>query len=142
MKMRDIKKIVIHCSYSRPTQDWGASHIRRIHVEENGWDDIGYHFVIRRDGVVEGGRPLEEEGAHAKGHNEDSIGICLIGGMSKDHQPDANFTSAQYTALATLITAMSAAFSLTRNDIYGHRDLAPDRECPCFDTYEFAGGLF
>ena len=77
--MRFIEKIVIHCTFTPPTMNIGVEEVRKWHVEENKWSDIGYHFVIRRDGTVESGRPVERPGAHVKGHNSNSIGIAWVG---------------------------------------------------------------
>lgn len=78
--MREINLIVVHCTYSRPSMDIGVEEIRKWHVEGNSWTDIGYHYVIRRDGTIEDGRPIERPGAHVKGHNSNSIGIAWVGG--------------------------------------------------------------
>ena len=85
--MRQIDHIIVHCSYTPPSMDIGAETIREWHTlpkpKGRGWSDIGYHWVIRRNGTVEAGRSEERAGAHAKGYNQDSIGICLIGGKSE-----------------------------------------------------------
>ena len=78
--MRKIRKIIIHCSATKEGHDIDAAEIKKWHVEGNGWSDIGYHYVIKLDGTVEEGRPLERSGAHTLNHNFDSIGICYIGG--------------------------------------------------------------
>lgn len=126
--MRFINKIIVHCSYTRPSQDIGVEDIRHWHVEENGWRDIGYHYVIRRDGSVETGRPITQAGAHTRGQNSSSIGICLVGGMSDDGMPDANFTVQQYQSLKSLIE-----FKHPNLAIFGHRDFS-SKPCPCFDV--------
>ena len=127
--------ITIHCSYSRPSQKWTAADIRRIHVEENGWSDIGYHFVIRRDGKRETGRPLARMGAHVAGHNEDNIGTCLIGGMKEDGSgPDCNFTKSQWRELEKLVGELKIQFPNAL--IKGHRDF-DTRPCPTFDAQEW-----
>ena len=82
--MRTIKKIIVHCSATPRNKDFSAEDIRDWHVKGNGWDDIGYHFVIRLDGTIEYGRMIDKFGAHVKSHNYDSLGICYIGGMDKD----------------------------------------------------------
>src|SRR3546814_13006463 len=74
--MRRIETIILHCSYTPPSMDIGAAVIKGWHVDGNGWTDIGYHFVLRRNGAVEEGRPLDVVGAHAKNFNGRSIGIC------------------------------------------------------------------
>ena len=84
--MRPIRGIILHCSATRP--NWMANsktsakvaEIRRWHVRDRGWSDIGYHFLIDRDGTVAKGRPLERTGSHTQGHNTGTIGICLLGG--------------------------------------------------------------
>ena len=69
--------IIIHCAATKPSMDIGYQEIRKWHVEDNGWDDVGYHFIIRRNGKYEKGRPEGYSGAHAPSHNSRSIGICL-----------------------------------------------------------------
>jgi N-acetylmuramoyl-L-alanine amidase len=88
--MRLIDTIIGHCSFTPPKMDIGAAEIRGWHVDENGWLDIGYAYVIRRNGIIELGRDLdndgdvdEEIGAHARGFNAHSIGICVVGGMDE-----------------------------------------------------------
>ena len=71
--------IVIHCADTPDDRDVEMAEIKRWHVEERGWDDIGYHFVIRRNGLVEVGRDIKLQGAHAKAVNGSSVGVCLVG---------------------------------------------------------------
>jgi N-acetylmuramoyl-L-alanine amidase len=135
--MREVKKIILHCSDS----DYGtASLIRKWHTKERGWSDIGYHYVITNgvqescrpykpedDGVIQDGRPLEIQGAHVKGHNSDSIGICLIG--------THHFTAKQlYDALPTLLQILLATYELTYADVYGHNEFDPHKTCPNFNV--------
>ena len=82
--MRAIEKLIIHCSATPRNKDFTAEDIRDWHVKGNGWSDIGYHFVIRLDGLIEFGRMVDRYGAHVKGHNLNSLGICYIGGMDKE----------------------------------------------------------
>ena len=133
--MRKIEKIVIHCSDS---EFGNASLIREWHTKERGWQDIGYHYVItngvleycrpyiaERDGAVEEGRPIETTGAHVKGHNKTSIGICLIGKM--------HFTGKQlYDSLPTLLCLLIPRYKLTIDDVYGHTELDSKKTCPNF----------
>ena len=132
--MREINKIIVHCSYTKPSMDWGVAEITRVHVDENGWDSCGYHLIIRRDGVVERGRPLSVVGAHAYGHNSDSIGVCLVGGMDEGGGPDSNFTAHQYQALVQCVHELKKEFG--NLEILGHRDVS-DKDCPCFDVHGF-----
>lgn len=132
--MRSIDTLIIHCSYTPPSMDIGVDEIREWHLRKR-WSDIGYHFVIRRDGAVETGRPIDVIGAHAKGHNEGSIGICLVGGMNDNGDADCNFTKWQWYQLIDLVEALRIAHGITK--VIGHRDVS-DKQCPCFDV----GGFF
>jgi len=86
----DIARIIVHCSATPPDMSIGVSEIRDWHVNQNKWSDIGYHFVIKRGGLIQQGRDIELAGAHAEGHNSDSIGICLVGGVEKYPAPLAD----------------------------------------------------
>ena len=77
---RKIEEGFVHCSDTKTNQSFGVEDFRKWHVQERGWSDVGYHYVIRLNGTVETGRPLERSGAHAKGHNAHSVGICFEGG--------------------------------------------------------------
>jgi N-acetyl-anhydromuramyl-L-alanine amidase AmpD len=130
--MRSLNKIIIHCADTYEDMDIGAEQIRKWHVEDNGWSDIGYHYVIRRNGVVEFGRPISKTGAHTKGHNVDSIGICLVGGRGEGNAPDDNFTSIQKVALRSLIDALK--FTLNPDfEVCGHNEFSK-KACPSFNA--------
>lgn len=137
--MRDINRIIIHYSYTPPSMDIGAEEIRKWHTDR-GWSDIGYHFVIRRSGDVEKGRDILLAGAHTKSHNEDSIGIVLVGGknQTKDEN-EINFTSAQWRALDRLIRDLKLEYE-TISDISGHRDNKATL-CPGFNVKEWASTI-
>lgn len=128
--------IVLHCSATRPCMDIGAKEIRQWHLAK-GWKDIGYHFVIRRNGTVEKGRAIDEIGSHVQGHNYNSLGICMVGGIGDNMQPDNNFTFAQWAALKKLLPDLLKRYPDAR--ILGHRDF-PDvhKACPCFDARKWA----
>lgn len=133
--MRMINLLVVHCSATRPALDIGAGEIRQWHLDR-GWSDIGYHYVIRRNGGLETGRPVETAGAHAKGHNAHSAGICLVGGVDAGNDPENNFTSAQFATLRTLLVDLLRQYPQSR--ICGHRDLPGVRKaCPCFDVLQW-----
>lgn len=137
--------IVVHCSATKPSQDIGVREIDGWH-RQLGWLSIGYHYVIRRDGTVEQGRPSHVVGSHVAGKNSDSIGICLIGGISqKTGKAEMNYTEAQLQALFMLVQSMRDAYPNAR--VVGHRDLSPDKDgdgvveehewlkaCPCFNV--------
>ena len=136
--MRQIKKIIIHCTDS----NWGnVSEIKRWHLER-GFGDIGYHYVIYNgyptykswkdkeysqflDGYIASGRPVELPGSHCLGHNHDSIGVALVG--VKD------FTEAQFKSCSELIEELLKTYGLTQQDVYPHNFFNPQKTCPNFD---------
>jgi len=140
--MAKIKRIIIHCSDSK---HGSSADIRRWHVQENGWRDIGYHFIINNgnlgqgliiesmDGAIEIGREMdgngyldtEEIGAHALGANADSIGICLIG--------KGEYTPAQMFALKRLTGELCVEFGISKENIIGHCEVeGVTKSCPQF----------
>lgn len=130
--------LVVHCAATKPSADIGAADIDRWHRKQ-GWACIGYHFVIRRDGTVEEGRELDVIGAHVSGHNENSVGICLAGGVSeKDvNVAENNFTPAQFASLKKLLADLRAKYP--KAVIQGHRDFpGVAKACPSFDAKGWA----
>ena len=136
--MRSINFIVIHCSAVRPGQQSSAADIDRWH-RSRGWKGIGYHYVVRRNGIVETGRPIEEVGAHVKGHNKYSIGICYEGGLDAAGRPADTRTPEQRKALRELVEKLHTSFPKAL--IVGHHDLDPMKACPCFDAVREFGEL-
>ena len=132
--MRPLTEIIVHCSATKPSMDIGAEWIRKIHIKEKKYRDIGYHFVIRRNGAQEDGRPIEQIGSHAKSHNSGTIGICLAGGISETGRPENNFTSAQFESVQMLIGYLKERYP-TIVKLSGHNDYA-NRACPCFNVHE------
>jgi N-acetylmuramoyl-L-alanine amidase len=130
--------IAIHCSATRPSQDVGVADIRKWHKAQ-GWSDIGYHFVIRRNGKIEKGRVVDAVGAHVAGFNASSVGICMVGGVSqKDFtKAENNFTKEQFAALRSLLTWVSARYPKAK--VRGHRDFPKvNKACPSFDAIAWA----
>ena len=143
---RKIDTIVIHASASQAKSDWGVAELRRVHMVERGWSDVGYHYVITRTGKTEQGRSIQRKGAHVKGHNKHSIGVCLIGGIDEQGNSEDNFCDEQYLSLQKLLFDLCGRLGSVEV-ICGHRDLSPDRnndgeisqgewlkDCPCFDV--------
>lgn len=140
-----VREIVIHCSATRP--DWleregfltQVEIIRQWHVQDNGWRDIGYHWLIGRGGEITVGRPETAVGAGVAGHNAGVIHICLIGGFgSTEHDRfDANFTASQDARLRAQIAAISMRTQITR--ISGHNEWAA-KACPGFDVSAWLKG--
>ena len=117
-----IKEIIIHCSDTPDGREDTAADIHRWH-KEKGWDGIGYHYVILIDGSVENGRPEYWQGAHARSHNVDSLGVCLIG--------RGNFNDAQWSGLECLIGALTGVHPEAK--VIGHNEVS-DKTCPNFDV--------
>lgn len=130
--MRIITLIIIHCSAVRPWQQSGVTEIDRWH-RQRGWKNgCGYHYVVRRDGTIENGRPLEMVGAHCLNHNKHSIGICYEGGLNAEgHRADTR-TPAQKQAMRELLERLHAQFP--KAIITGHHVFNPMKACPCFDA--------
>jgi len=130
--MRDIKKIIVHCAATPPKMDIGAAEIDAWH-KQRGFSECGYHYVIRRDGKLEKGRNIGKAGAHCRGHNFSSIGVCLVGGIDEDKYPCDNFTNQQKRALQKLLNFLTLTFD--EAEVVGHRDIAGVKKaCPSFDV--------
>lgn len=141
--MREIKEIIVHCS---DTNFGSAALIDEWH-KSRGWRGIGYHFVIlngirtrdgeysaRFDGSVERGRSVDHAGAHCRGHNENSIGICLIGIRS--------FTPIQlFQSLPDLLELLIGRYRVTLGDIAGHYEYDGTKICPGFDLPRYLRNL-
>lgn len=139
--MRHIDEIIIHCTATRP--DWGENHsttwkvnqVRSWHTNK-GWRDIGYHYLIDRDGTVAAGRPVTQTGAHTKGHNKGTIGIALFGGhgSSAEDEFSDNFTDQQFEALEHLIADLKSDYEITR--VSAHNEYA-NKACPGFQCQDY-----
>lgn len=146
--MRDINRIFVHCSFTKPREGRagspliGAAEIRKWHTEERGWRDIGYHYVVKRDGTIELGRPVEIAGAHAAGHNADSIGICMVGGMDKKTGKAVNdYTDEQWASVEVLVRGLAAKYGVPDSGILGHNDVTTTKSCPNFDVKAWWKGV-
>lgn len=134
--MRKLVMIVVHCSGTRCDRTYTKEQMRHDHVTVNGWSDIGYHYYIRRDGTVERCRPVIRPGAHAKGYNAHSIGICYEGGLDTEGHPADTRTEAQKEALWQLVVQLCRQYPDIKQ-IVGHRDLpGVKKDCPCFNVKE------
>ena len=127
-RLDEVNSLVIHHS---ATATGNARVFRALHRAVNGWVDIGYHFVIGNgtlslDGEIEPGRPVWAVGAHAREHNSDSIGICLVGNFCETLP-----TRKQMTSLTDLLRILLEDFSFSSSGILLHRDVPGCRtECP------------
>lgn len=142
--MRKINLIVIHCSATRADRSLTAGDLEQQH-RRRGFNGTGYHYYIRKDGTVYLTRPLECVGAHVRGWNSDSVGICYEGGLDCRGRSADTRTPEQRAALRLLVHQLRERFPGCR--VCGHRDLSPDRngngeiepeewikQCPCFDV--------
>ena len=130
--MRRIDKIIIHSSATPPDMDIGAKEIDKWHKQRNPpFRCIGYHFVIRRNGIIERGRPVADIGAHTRGHNFQSVGICWIGGTNVELEAFDSRTDEQKKSMLDLIKSLRIVFPI--DAIFGHRDFA-NTACPSFDV--------
>lgn len=135
-----VRYLVIHCSATRADRDYPSEQMLRDH-KARGFRTIGYHFYIRKNGEVTRHRLLLEMGAHAKGYNRCSIGICYEGGLDASGKPADTRTPAQCEQMILLLMKLKKMFP--RAKIVGHRDLPGVRkDCPCFDVKEAYGFLY
>ncbi len=135
--MRPINEVIIHCTATRPKWREGqktstkVKAVKRWHVEDRNWSDIGYHFLIDRDGTIADGRDIERVGAHTRGHNTGSVGVALFGGHGSAATDDFadNFTEDQERSLRKLIDDLSEDFEITK--LSGHNEYS-SKACPGF----------
>lgn len=130
--MRTISEIIIHCSATVEGKNFSVKDIDRWH-KQRGFKMVGYHFVIRLDGTIEQGRPLEMIGAHCTGHNAHSIGICYIGGLDKSGKPKDTRTQVQKDVLWSLVKNLQKKYPGAT--LHGHNEFA-NKACPCFKVPE------
>ena len=142
--MRAISLIVVHCSATREDKSFTEHDLDVCH-RRRGFNGVGYHFYIRKNGDIKSTRPLERIGAHARGFNSESIGICYEGGLDSEGHPKDTRTPWQKHSLRVLILTLLRDYPGCR--VCGHRDLSPDlngngeiepeewiKACPCFDA--------
>ena len=128
---RNIKEIIVHCSATPEGKDFTVSDIKKWHLQR-GFSDIGYHWVIYRDGTIVSGRPESISGAHCTGHNSISIGVCYIGGCTSDGKtPKDTRTAAQKESLIKMLKILKSRYP--KASIHGHREFA-NKACPSFDA--------
>lgn len=130
--MRELKEIILHCTATKEGHDYSVEQVRKWHLDR-GFNDIGYHFLIRLDGTVEAGRPLETVGAHCKGHNANSIGIAYVGGLDKNGRPKDTRTLPQKEAMRRLVHDLKQYFP--RLEVHCHNEYST-KACPCFSVLE------
>ena len=131
-----VKEIILHCSATPEGKDFTVDDIKKWHLQR-GFKDIGYHYVIYRDGTVKKGRKDNENGAHCVGHNSTALGICYIGGMDAENKrPKDTRTTEQHDALLNLVEELMTKYKLTLDKVYCHNNFAK-KDCPSFQISEF-----
>lgn len=140
VKVREINRVILHCSATREGDDINAATIRAWHMAPpRNWSDIGYHYVVKLDGTIESGRPITKPGAHARGHNKDSIGICYIGGVDVSGHPKNTMTVEQRSSIKRICRALCHVLNKPLT-LHGHREYST-KACPSFEVSEVFGGL-
>ena len=150
---REITHIVVHCTATREGQPKTVDQIRSEHRQQ-GWSDIGYHYLVTLEGKTFIGRDVDIVGSHVKGHNQNTIGVAYVGGL--ENKPGVAIgqlkakdtrTPAQKAELLSLLMDLRRLYPFAK--IRGHRDFSPDlnhngiiepceyiKECPSFDAKE------
>ena len=127
-KRTETKYIAVHCAST--SYDVSVERIRQWHIAR-GFDDIGYHYVIRFDGTIETGRDEELVGAHERAINRTSVAVCLAGG-SEDGKDKYNFTDIQMASLRVLITQLIGKYGKDVQ-VVGHNEYS-EKSCPTFNV--------
>ena len=129
--MREINKIIVHCSATREGENYEVAEIRKWHLAR-GFNDIGYHFYIDLYGEIHKGRDIDKIGAHCKGHNRNSIGICYCGGVEADGKtPKDTRQECQKESLVAVLRTLKAMYP--NAVIHSHNDFA-NKACPSFNA--------
>ena len=140
MSRKSTDYIIIHCTATKPSQNIGFEEVNFWHLAR-GWMGCGYHFIIKRDGVIEDGRTTDAVGAHCRGKNHNSIGISLVGGMNEEFTAaENNFTGEQWESLKKLVEELHTKYP--EAELKGHYHFNPDKECPAFDVDDWSKAEF
>lgn len=127
--VREITEIIVHCADTQLGED---DHVNAAVIDQwhrdRGWDGVGYHHVITRSGAIEPGRIHKTVGAHAYGHNEQSIGVCLVGGYGGA----VDYLIPQWASLRLLLLGLATMYSAAR--VIGHNDVTSEKTCPNFNV--------
>lgn len=128
---RVINMIICHCTATPEGKDYTVDQIRNAH-KANGWSDIGYHYVIYRDGTIHNGRDVNKIGAHTANYNAHSIGVSYVGGVDAKNKPKDTRTQAQKASFIKLLNQLRKLYPNAK--IYGHRNFTNLKACPSFDA--------
>tara|TARA_R110001583_G_scaffold10416_2_gene47791 strand:- start:248 stop:661 length:414 start_codon:yes stop_codon:yes gene_type:complete len=128
--VRDIKRIILHCTATKEGAHVDVDTIRKWHLARN-FSDIGYHYVIYLDGSINLGRNVFTQGAHTRGENEDSIGIAYVGGLDENGKPKDTMLVQQEISFMRLVESLSVTFG--ELELHGHNEYS-NKACPSFDV--------
>jgi len=128
--MRELKRIILHCTATQLEQQVNVSKIDSWH-RNRGWSEIGYHYVLYLDGTIATGRDIRKQGAHAKGHNHDSVGVAYVGGLDNNLVPQDTMTMQQEMAFLHLVNSLRVVFGAL--SVHGHNEYS-SKACPSFDV--------
>lgn len=123
--------IILHCSATDSPEFDCVSRIREMHIKERGFEDIGYHYFIKKNGGLQEGRPIQFQGAHCSGNNFNSIGICLSGLKLE------KFQTAQFITLGRLLYELQKRYKISDDKIFPHHHFDEHKDCPVY-TMEMA----
>lgn len=127
--------IILHCSATKEGANFKASDIKKWHKQQ-GWSDIGYHYIIDLDGTIEEGRDIRYVGAHCSGKNATSVGICYVGGCDKDMKTKDTRTPQQKQAMYVLVQYLMNKYNLNIDQVHCHNEYA-QKDCPSFRINQF-----
>ena len=133
-----VTKIIVHYSATHVSRRVTVDKVRNAHLDR-GCKDIGYHWVVDRDGVVWEGRPESLQGAHCREYNRESIGVCWLGGLDGSGSPVGNITKAQKRSMEALLLQLHRRYPDAM--LYGHCDLE-NTVCPMLDVRKMWGKIF
>lgn len=128
---RSINEIIVHCTATKEGVPTTVETIRNYHVNQRGFADIGYHYLVYLDGSIHEGRDVNKNGAHCTNHNAHSIGVCYVGGLDAKGNAKDTRTEAQKEGLKQLIKQLKELYP--KATVHGHREFA-NKDCPCFDA--------
>ena len=120
------ERITVHCAGTANGKKLTIHNVRKWHIDERGWDDVGYHYFIRLNGMIETGRDLGTQGAHVRGDNKNNVGICLAG-------TDC-YTKEQLHSLRALINQLRETYRIPIWNVFAHNEFTKKKTCPGFSA--------
>ena len=139
---RPLSEVIVHGSETQSNKNIGSIEINNIH-KKLGHDGIVYHYVIRRDGRLQRGRPADRESEHTNSHNKFSLAVCLVGGINLptgdvnplDNRSESAFTREQFTTLERFLEAFF--MKVPGGLVFGHNELESDVDDPYFSVMDY-----